>query len=154
MLKKSGMTLALFLGAMIMATGVRAESKDDKNPLKGIKCMMCKMPVSEQTAADYKGGKVYFGCAGCVDEFKKNTAKYAAAANAQLVATKQARQRACPMMGKPCKKDVTAKVAGVTVAFCCARCKSSVAKLDEKAQIAKIFGEDGFKKGFEIVKKD
>ena len=147
-----------YLLAVVLMTGVlgslslvSAAEKAAGSHLKGIKCMLCKMQVSKDHAVDYKGGKVFFGCAACPSTFKKNTAKYAAKANAQLVATKQARQKACPLMGKPVKKSLTQKVGGVEVAFCCPGCKKKLAKLTADEQIEKVFGSKAFGKGFEVA---
>lgn len=153
MRKEFLMAVGLLAGVVVATPVVGAAEGATKASLKGIHCMICKMQVSQENAADYKGGKVYFGCAGCPSMFQKNTAKYAAKANAQLVATGQARQTACPIMGKPCKKEVTQEIAGAKVAFCCPRCKTALAKLKPDVQVAKVFGDKAFKKAFRVAKK-
>ncbi|NOX55454.1 MAG: hypothetical protein GXP27_13655 [Planctomycetes bacterium] len=152
---RKGIALAVLASVALLVTVSVARSDDHgKVDLKGIKCFICNMQVSEDNSADYKGGKVYFGCGGCPSRFEANLKKYAAKANAQLVATKQAKQKACPLSGRPCKKEINTKVAGTTVYFCCNGCKKRVAKLKGDAQIEKVFGEAAFKKGFKIAKKD
>jgi len=153
MLKRSVIAVAL---AAILLTSYSISQADKKNKevkLDGIKCMVCKMQVSKDLTADYKGAKVYFGCPSCPSRFEKDTAKYSTKANAQLVATKQARQKACPLSGKPCAKDVKLAVGGADVAFCCAKCKEAVAKLEGDTQLAKVFSDAAFKKGFRVPKK-
>ena len=59
---------------------------------------------------------------------KTSTAKYAALANLQLVATGQARQVACPLTGGKLNSQQVLKVSGVKVAFCCGGCPKKVAK--------------------------
>ena len=51
-------------------------------------------------AVDYKGGKVFFCCMNCPKAFAADTAKFAAKANHQLVATGQAKQAKCPFTGE------------------------------------------------------
>lgn len=154
MLKRNALVMTVVVAVLSAFSVSRADDKENKVNLKGIKCMMCKMQVSEDAAVDYKGAKLYFGCAACPPTFEKNTAKYAAKANAQLVATKQAKQKACPVMSKPCDKEVVKmKLAGTEVSFCCAKCKTGVAKLGTDAQIEKVFNEKAFKKAFEVAKQ-
>ncbi len=137
---------ALLLSATIFAA--------DSVKLDGVKCLLNpKGNAKSENSVDYKGGKVYFCCGHCKENFAKNTKKFAAQANAQLVSTKQAKQTKCPLMGKPCKDNVSCKVAGVDVKFCCPGCVKKVAKLEGKEQVNLVFGEKAFAKGFEVVKK-
>ena len=145
--------VAVALVGLLGTVSVGRADEPKKVNLDGIKCLICNMQVSEDISTEYKGAKLYFGCAGCPSRFQANVAKYAAKANAQLVATKQAKQKACPLSGRPCKKQINTKVAGTTVYFCCNGCKNRVAKLQGDAQIKKVFGDSAFQKGFEVVKK-
>jgi YHS domain-containing protein len=134
---------------------VRAEEKgDEENKLKGIKCLFCKMDVSKEASIEYKGAKLYFGCAGCPGAFDKDNAKHVSKANAQLVATKQARQKGCPFSGKPCKSEFTITVAKAEVAFCCSSCMKATEKLGGDAQLEKVFNDKAFKVGFQVIKKE
>ncbi len=153
MLKSKAVVLAMVAGVFTMAGLAHANARDEVK-LKGVKCMLCGMQVSEKHAVDYNGGKVFFGCAGCPPRFSKDTAKYAAKANAQLVATKQAHQKLCPIMGKPVKRDLKLKVAGAEVYFCCKGCKTEVASLKGELQTEKVFGKKVFKKAFHVGKHD
>ncbi|MHB8970918.1 MAG: YHS domain-containing protein [Pirellulaceae bacterium] len=140
---------ALFLvfTAMVMA--------DEKVDLKGVKCVLnCKGDAKATSSADYKGGKVYFCCDDCKDKFTKEPKEYAAAANAQLVATKQAKQVKCPITGKDVKEGVTVKVRGVEIGVCCAGCQKKLTDMEEKDQLETAFGEKAFEKSFELAKKD
>jgi len=125
----------------------------DDVKLKGIKCLICGMQVNDQVTADFKGAKIFFGCSACPARFKADTKKYAAKANLQLVATKQFRQKACPVMGGKLDKNLKMTVGGTDVLFCCAKCKTGASKLKGDAQIEKLFNDTAFKKGFELVKK-
>jgi YHS domain-containing protein len=115
------------------------------------KCPVAGGSANADTAVDYKGGKVYFCCGGCDKSFKENLTAYAAKANHQLVVTGQAKQIACPLAGEPVDSQVTAKVDGATVAFCCAHCRESVEALaDDAAKIEMLFNDAAFEKGFKV----
>ena len=118
-----------------------------------IKCPVSGKPIDKEIAADYKDAKVYFCCPGCPGPFEKDAAKFAAKANHQLVATKQYQQKACPISGHSVDKDVTAKVDGVKVAFCCPDCQGKVEKAKDPEKLALLFAEKPFKQGFEKMKK-
>ena len=140
--------------ALIGASALSGADEIDKqeNTLKGIKCLFCKMDVSKDAFAEYKGARVYFGCAGCPEAFKRNEEKFATKANAQLVATKQARQKACPVSGKPHKDEFKLAVGKAQVAFCCTNCKEATEKLAGNAQLEKLFSDAAFKSAFRIPK--
>ena len=140
--------MLLSLAVVILAKFAHAE--DEKDPLKGIKCPVSKKAVKEDASVAYKGGKVYFCCPGCPGAFKKDTEKFAARANHQLVATKQAKQKGCPKTGKALNKDTTINVEGAAVSFCCIGCKGWATKVKVVDQIKRLFADAAFKKGFEI----
>jgi len=150
MLKSRGMFGVI--ASMVLVSSVAWAGEVD---LKDVKCVLNPKGAAKATSAtEYKGAKVYFCCNHCKGKFEKDSKKYAAAANAQLVATKQARQVTCPLMGKPAKKDVKVKVAGVDVKLCCAGCKRKVAGKEGADQVELVFGDKMFKKAFELVKKE
>ena len=64
--------------------------------------------------------------------------------NAQLVATKQAKQAKCPFTGGPLKTKLT--VAGAQIQFCCNNCKGKASKLKGDDQLVALFGDAAFKK--------
>lgn len=117
-------------------------------------CPISGKPINKSVAVDYKGGKVFLCCPGCTGAFKKNTAKYAAKANLQLVATGQAKQAKCPLSGNGCNPDTATDVAGVKVCFCCGGCKGKVAKTSGDEQIELVFGDKAFAKGFQVAKAE
>ena len=81
--------------------------------------------------------------------------KFATKANAQLVSTKQYKQKGCPISGGKLNADTAIKVAGVKVAFCCNNCKGKVAgEKDEAKQLELVFAEKAFAKGFKKAKKE
>lgn len=119
--------------------------------LTNAKCPVMGSPVNAEAAVDYKGGKVYFCCAGCDKTFQENVSQYAAKANHQLFVTGQAKQAACPLAGESVDPEVTAKVDGATVAFCCAHCREAVeAAADDDAKRELVFNDAAFAKGFKV----
>ena len=123
--------------------------------LDGIKCVISGKDVSENTSADYKDSKVYFCCGGCASGFSKNSSKYAVKANHQLVLTKQFKQIGCPFSGREINADISTKVAGTKIGFCCEGCKGKVdhAK-DDAAKMELVFADKTFAKGFKKADKE
>jgi hypothetical protein len=123
--------------------------------LDGVKCIMNpKAAAKADKSVDYKDGKVYFCCDNCPKEFAKDTKKHAAKANAQLVATAQAKQGKCPLSGEALNKDTEITVGGAKVQFCCNNCKGKVEKASGDDQLNLVFSDDAFKKGdFKVEKK-
>ena len=144
--------LALVALSVFVVTAIQAD--DAKK--KGTAC-----PVSGKAAKDiqgssveFNGGKVLFCCAGCPKAFAKNTAKFAAKANAQLVTTGQVKQGVCPITGRKLNAKQNLTVGGAKVVFCCPGCKGKVAKLEGAAQLNSVLGEKAFKKAkYAVAKK-
>ena len=154
-------SLAFLALAVVFSSQLHAEDAKKKElDLKGIKCIFCKMQVKEDVAVDYKGGKVYLGCAGCSAGFEKAVKSdevVAAKANWQLVATKQAKQKGCPMSGGDVDKKMFVKVkagddVAAKVSFCCGKCKAAAEKMEGDKQLVALFGEKVFKKTYEVKK--
>jgi len=115
-------------------------------------CPVSGAPAKQTSSIDYKGGKLYFCCDGCPASFKKDTAKYAAKANQQLVATGQAKQEKCPLTGGKLNSETVTEVGGVKVCFCCNGCKGKVTKASAEEQAKMVFGDDAFAKAFKVGK--
>jgi hypothetical protein len=156
MIKGNAVTTALFVVMLAVGSVSGAEKKDEptkeKSKLDGIKCLFCKMQVKEDVFVEYKGAKVFLGCEGCLGAFKADVKKVATKANAQLVATKQAKQKACPISGRPCKEEFKLTVGKAQVAFCCPNCQKDASQLKGDAQLEKLFSEEVFKKAFKVNK--
>ncbi len=129
---------------------------EDKDPLEGLKCfMMPTKAVKADKFVDYKEGKVYFCCPGCVKKFGTEKDKFESKANHQLVATKQYKQEACPMSGGKLDDSTAIEVGGVKVAFCCNNCKDKAEKMEGDKQVDALFGKEAFEKAkFTKVKTD
>jgi len=139
----------------LMFTGVMAA---EEVKLDGIKCIMNpKAAAKADKSVDYKDGKVYFCCDNCPKGFAKDQAgdkKMSAKANAQLVATGQAKQAKCPLSGGDLNKDTEITVAGAKVQFCCNNCKGKVEKATGDEQTDLVFSDKAFEKaGFKVEKK-
>lgn len=147
------MTAAVVLSLVAVYSNVNAEKGEKKDPLAGIKCPVSGKPVVADKTADYKGGKVYFCCPGCPGGFAKNTAKFAAKANHQLVATGQAKQVKCPIAGRKINPAKSVTVAGVKVGLCCPGCEGKAKKAEGDAQLNLVFSDAAFKKGFKVAAK-
>ncbi len=121
--------------------------------LDGITCLVAgSKPAKAEKSVEYKGAKVFFCCDNCPKAFEKDTAKFATKANAQLVATKQFTQVACPFSGKPTAEGTAVKVGGSDVSFCCMNCKGAAEKAGDEA-LEKVFADAPFAKGFKIAEK-
>jgi YHS domain-containing protein len=126
----------------------------DEPKLDDVKCPVSGAPVKAEQKAEYKGASVYFCCGKCPGAFKADTAKFAEKANAQLVATGQAEQTACPLSGRPADDTKTAEVAGATVAVCCGNCLAKVEGAEDAEKLTLIFSPAAFEKGFKVKEKE
>lgn len=155
-----GVCLSL-LCCFSLALSVTADEKpkQDKPVQKAEAKFTAKCPVSgadakKEQATAYKEKQVYFCCEKCKAAFEADNAKFAVKANHQLVQTKQYRQTKCPLSGGDLNKEMTAKVSGVNVQFCCDKCKGKTEAASKEDQLAMIFSDDAFKKGFAARKME
>lgn len=146
--------LSSFTAAVAVLFLVVAVQAEEKDALAGAKCPVSGKPINKEASTDYKGGKVYFCCPGCPTGFAKNTAKFAAKANAQLVATGQAQQEKCPITGRKINAKQSVSVAGVEVGLCCGGCKKKASTAEGDAQLNLIFSDAAFEKGFSVGEKE
>ena len=134
----------------------RAFAKPDASPAKvdltDEKCVVDpKRSANEKFAADYRGGKVYFCCGGCLKSYQANPAKFSTQANLQLVSTKQFTQTKCPITDGDTDESKTVSVGGQEVALCCGSCQEQVAAASKKERVAMIFDDAVFEKSFSKV---
>ncbi len=121
--------------------------------LEGVQCIVAPKPASEGKSADYKDGKVYFCCGGCLGKFNADNDKFSTKANFQLVSTKQYEQKGCPMSGREVNPETVTMVAGKSVAFCCDGCKGTVDKAEgDEAKMKLVFADKPFEKAFTKTK--
>jgi YHS domain-containing protein len=144
---------ALFACAAIAVGLTVTAFAADKIKLEGVKCVVAgSKPAKEGTEVDYKGAKVFFCCMNCPKAFKADTAKFAAKANQQLVATGQATQVKCPLTGEDIDNSTQITFGGAKVAFCCDSCKGKAEKATGDEQVNLIFADKAFDKGFKVNK--
>jgi YHS domain-containing protein len=152
MFNRFAATTAL-LAAAFLTVSVTADDTAPKEAKKKveIKCPVSGAKVNKEQSASYKDGEVYFCCKNCKAAFAKDSTKHAVKANAQLVQTEQYEQKKCPFSGGPMKTE--SEIAGVTVKFCCGKCKKAADGAEGDDQLAMIFGDEAFKKGYVKKKK-
>ena len=127
--------------------------------LEGVKCLIAaSKDANESKSAEWKDGKVFFCCDNCKGKFEKMTKeekdKLAPKANAQLVASKQYEQKACPFSGGELNAETKIEVAGAAVAFCCNNCKGKAEKMEDDEQLEALFGDKAFKTAkFSLIKE-
>lgn len=137
---------------LVTANADDAASEEGKKKEFAAKCPVSGAKAKEDKSTAYKKAKVFFCCGKCKAAFEKDPKKHATKANAQLVATGQFEQKKCPFSGGPMKTK--SKIAGVEVKFCCGKCKKAADEAEGDEQLALIFGEKAFEKGFAKKKKD
>ena len=128
----------------------KAFAKKPALDLTNVNCFMIpKRKVKDSKVVAHRGGKVFFCCPNCVSKFQKDTKKYDAQGNVQLVQTGQFKQSQCPISGGEVSEDHFSEVDGIKVFFCCERCKAKVdtAATDE-AKRELVFGSKRFEKTF------
>lgn len=122
--------------------------------LKDVKCAVSSKAANAAISADYKGAKVYFHNKECQAKFKEDSKKFAIKANHQLVLTKQFEQKVCPFSGRDVDAEISTKVAGATVGFCCGGCKNKVESTKgDEAKMKLIFGTKTFAKAFKKIEE-
>jgi YHS domain-containing protein len=156
---KQGLTLVLTLALGVAGT-VFAVADDKEHAAKcggakgecSLKCPISGGAISKDASVDYKGGKVYFCCPGCIPKFKADKAKYEAKANEQLVLSGQFKQVGCPLSGGKVDPDTKIKVCGIDVCFCCEGCQGKVKSAAADKQCEMVFVK-GFDKAFALKKE-
>ena len=109
-------------------------SSKKKNINPQTMCPIMEGKIDKKYSAVHKGKKVYFCCADCVNEFKKNPDKYVKQIEDEGITLEKVvkPQTTCPIMGKSINKKYSAEHKGKRVNFCCAGCESKFKKNPEK----------------------
>ncbi|MCP4171727.1 MAG: hypothetical protein GY758_13245 [Fuerstiella sp.] len=158
-MKKPVMALLTACLALACVAGTFADEKQEKKQTKKkaapIKCVVAgkDINIADAKVVSYRNAKVYVCCDNCKGKVEKDSAPFAAKANHQLVRTKQYRQTKCPLSGGPIDKAQKVRVANQIVKFCCEKCQGKAAEAKGDEQLALIFADAAFEKGFEVVKK-
>jgi hypothetical protein len=111
-------------------------------------CPVSGKPADPDVFVAHKGGKVFFDSAESKAAYEKSPTKYTVQANYQLFLTGQARQVACPILGKPLR-GTNFRVGGIYV--CCGGCQRKLAAATPQQQAAAVFGT-AFDKSFAVTK--
>jgi YHS domain-containing protein len=135
---------------LVAHLAVFSQAEDEKS--SKIVCPVSGQAVNKDCTVDYKGGKVAFCCGNCAGAFKKDATKFAAKANHQLVATKQAKLVKCPFSGGKLNPETAIEVVGVKVCFCCNNCKGKAESAEDRVTL--LFNDAAFAKGFEVKKAE
>lgn len=143
----------VLLGLGLALVAVTAVAFAEGVKLDGVKCVVAgSKDAKEANAVDYKGGKVFFCCQNCPKAFSADTAKFAAKANQQLVATGQAKQEKCPLSGGALNAETKISVGGADICFCCEKCQAKAK--ESKDQTEFLFNDKAFEKaGFKVTAK-
>jgi YHS domain-containing protein len=148
-----GLAVVFAAANLLFADDQTAGTKDAAAKTELVaKCPISGEKISKDASIDYKGGKLYFCCSGCIAPFKEKTAKYEAKANEQLVITGQFKQIACPLTGGKLNPSTKMKVCGLDVCFCCNGCRGKVKSASAEKQSEMVFVK-GFEKAFAVNKE-
>ena len=143
-MKRFNKAMSIILVAMV---SLNAGDKDKKK--HEATCVVSGEAIDKTEYSNYKKGKVYFCCDGCKADFDEASAKFAVAANYQLVATGQYMQTNCPVSGRDLNPKKVVKVANADVTFCSGNCQGKTNKAEDK--MAFIFADVSFDKGFSPI---
>ena len=83
---------AVALLAVVTSGSLRAEEK-----AKELKCPVSGQPAKAEHKVAFNGGDVTFCCPNCPKAFEKDSEKFAAKANLQLLQSEQIKQVKCPI---------------------------------------------------------
>jgi YHS domain-containing protein len=115
------------LAAAVVALGVAvALSADGPSAKPQTTCPVSGKPIDRDIHVDYQGQRIYFCCAKCPAEFRKDPEKYFAAFEKEGVGLENI-QTTCPVSGEKLGeadmgKPVSLQYKGRTVLFCCTMC--------------------------------
>lgn len=125
MLRKTAGLAALFTIALLGA----AFAADDEHEGNQTKCPVMGNKINKEVYTDYKGQRVFFCCAGCIDPFNKDPEAYLKKMKEDGVEPMKLKaQSICPVSGEELTgKDVYADHEGQRVYFCCPSCKKAFA---------------------------
>jgi YHS domain-containing protein len=151
-MKKLLTTASVCMLALVTLSVYAAEEKKEAKK-EGPVCPVSGKPCLKEHSVAYREAEVYFCCPNCPKAFEANTEKFATKANLQLVQTKQAKQTKCPLTGRDMADDKTVAVKGVNINVCCPNCLAKVTKAEGDEQLALLFSDKAFDKGFKVAKK-
>ena len=147
--------LAAFAALTFVVSAGSAEDKPEKKEVTTTKCPVAgkEIKIADAKTVSYRKANVYVCCDKCKAKMEEDAKPFAVKANQQLLQTKQYRQAKCALTGGPINKEQKSKVSGTVVKFCCEKCKGKVDAAKGDEQLALVFSDTAFEKGFVAVKK-
>ena len=138
-----GIGLAVLLGALAVGVDAQDAKKADakKADAKNVaathrlpRCPVANEAIDFNVKTDTESGPVYFCCAGCIDKYKADPAKFEKEVAKQrgVLAKMDRIQVACPLSGEPIDKNAFVEQNGKKVYLCCNDCKTAFAKNPKK----------------------
>lgn len=130
-----------------------ADDQKEKELQKRLATATCPVrgdKVKKEFQAAYKGAKLFFSSAEAKRDYESQPGRYYEKANLQLLATKQAKQVACPLTGRNLNPKATATIGGQTVQFCCPNCARMTGQATLSEQLKFVFGAKSFDRQFKI----
>jgi len=135
-------------GCTLLRAADKPTPKETEAPKNAPPCPVSGKPADPAIFVAHKGGKVFFDTAESKATYEKSPSKYLVQANYQLFLTGQARQVACPILGKPLR-GTNFRVGAIYV--CCGGCQRKLAAANAQQQAAAVFGVN-FDKTFVVAK--
>ena len=140
------------LSAFLLVTvTIASDDKDTICPISG------GMIKGSTVKAKYKDGNISFCSESCKVNFSKNTKKYSALGNYQLVSTGQYVQTNCPVTGrklkKKSKKPKIVQINKQDVELCCGGCMKKASKMADAEKFEFLFSDESLKKGYKLASK-
>src|SRR5262245_40777018 len=121
------------IGVLALSAGLLAA--DDRAGFFRAICPVTKRSAQRDNVLELEDGRfAYFESENPLERYRDNPEKYSAWLNYQFVQTRQAKQVACPLTGRPTKAEHDLQVgpANVMVRFCCKQCREKAAEMDPK----------------------
>jgi len=126
--------LALVMAITLSIAGCKNLQRKPIKPSLQVTCPIVGGKINKELYADYKGKRVYFCCAGCIEKFKNAPEKYIKKLEDMGITIERTpqRQTRCPVMGGEINKEVFYDYKGKRIYFCCPGCIKKFKENPEK----------------------
>jgi len=132
---RSLITLLLALALILSISAFAQDKSQEKHACKEnqTKCF-CGSKIDKNIYADHDGKRIYFCCAQCRDNFKKNPDKCIKEMHAKSKKCDKSlkTQTICPNCSGKIDKNIYADYKGKRIYFCCAQCRDNFKKNPDK----------------------
>ena len=118
--------LALTL-VFVFTAAAAASLPEDGHEGNQTKCPVMGSDINKEVFVDYKGHRIFFCCAGCIEKFEEQPESYISKMKESGVRPMKLRaQSVCPVSGEELAgKDVYVDYDGARVYLCCPSCKAA-----------------------------